>query len=265
MGPVRDLRRTVARLILNLGRHASGAEPPGVGTSSRRLGPFPVDLNQRGDSRRLVPVSRTFGFDRGTPVDRYYIERFLAENARDIRGRVLEVGDNTYTSRFGEDRVERSDVLHVDATNPRATFVGDLARPDVLPEAVFDCIILTQTLQFIFDMRGAMATLYRSLTHGGILLLTAPGISPVDSGEWGAIWYWSITAVGARRLLEEQFQSTAIKVETHGNVLAATAFLYGLALEELDLADLNVFDPCFPVTVAARAVKLSDARKLDVC
>jgi SAM-dependent methyltransferase len=251
----RDLQRIVARLILNLGRNASKEETPGVRKSSGRLDPFPFDMNQAGDSRRLVPVSRTFGFDRGTPVDRYYIERFLAENAGDIRGRVLEVGDNAYTLRFGGARVGQSDILHVDATNPRATFVGDLARRDVLPEGVFDCIILTQTLQFIFDMHGAVATLYRSLKPGGTLLLTAPGISPVDRGEWGAIWYWSITAVGARRLLEEQFPSDAITVGAYGNVFAATAFLYGLALEELELADLNVDDASFPVTVAARAVK----------
>ena len=49
----------------------------------------------------LEPVSRSFGFDRGTPVDRRYIEQFLARHAAAIRGDVLEVGDDGYTRRFG--------------------------------------------------------------------------------------------------------------------------------------------------------------------
>ena len=47
-----------------------------------------------GDLRRVTPFSRRFGFDRGLPVDRYYIERFLVAHAHDVRGRVLEIKDN---------------------------------------------------------------------------------------------------------------------------------------------------------------------------
>src|SRR3990170_7811785 len=47
-----------------------------------------------GDLRGVEPISREFGFDRGLPVDRHYIERFLSAHSSDIRGRVLEIGDN---------------------------------------------------------------------------------------------------------------------------------------------------------------------------
>jgi len=220
---------------------------------------FPLGSVRFGDLGQLSPFSRCWGLDRGTPVDRYYIERFLAKNADDIRGRVLEIGDNAYTLRFGGARVGQSDILHVDASNPRATFVGDLARLDVLPESVFDCIVLTQTLHLVYDMRAAVATLHRALKPGGVLLLTTPGISQLDPGEWGPTWYWSLTALAARRLLEEQFSPDNLTVEAHGNVFAATAFLYGIAVEELDRADLEVEDAAYPVTVAARAVKANAA------
>ena len=220
---------------------------------------FPLGTVRFGDLKRVTPISRIFGFDRGTPVDRYYVERFLAENAEDIRGRVLEVGDNAYTLRFGGARVERSDILHVDATNPRATIVGDLAQSEVLPEAAFQCIVLTQVLHFVYDMRAAVATLHRALRPGGVLLLTMPGITQVDSGSWGSNLAWSVTPAAVRRLLEERFRSDAVAVEAHGNVFAATAFLYGLAVEELDRAALDVDDANFPVVVAARAVKTLDA------
>src|SRR5215210_7162112 len=53
-----------------------------------------------GSLRRVTPLSRYFGFDRGLPIDRYYIENFLARQAEDIHGRVLEIGDNSYTQRY---------------------------------------------------------------------------------------------------------------------------------------------------------------------
>lgn len=208
-----------------------------------------------GDLKRLTPISEDYGFDRGSPVDRYYIERFLGGNSGDIAGRVLEVGDNAYTVRFGGDRVAQSEILHVDASNPRATLVGDIARPGTLPEASFDCIVFTQTLHLVFDMRAAIANLHDALKPGGVLLLTVPGITQVDIGIWAETWFWSLTSIAGRRLLEERFRPEAIAVEAYGNVFAATAFLYGLAFEELDLADLDADDPRYPIIVAARAVK----------
>ncbi len=58
-----------------------------------------------GSLHRLKPVSRLFGFDRGQPIDRYYIEHFLQSHVNDIRGRVLEVGDRDYMCKFGGNRV----------------------------------------------------------------------------------------------------------------------------------------------------------------
>jgi hypothetical protein len=41
----------------------------------------------------------------------------------------------------------------------------------------------------------------------------------------------------------------------HGNVFAATAFLQGAALEEVDRAKLDIEDPAYPVTITLRARK----------
>src|SRR5262245_4613428 len=101
--------------------------------------------------QRLSPVSRRFGFDRGLPLDRYYIEGFLGRESSAVRGRVLEIGGNDYTKQFGGNRVERSDVLHVHAGHPLVTIVADLQSAPEIESASFDCIICTQTLQFIFD------------------------------------------------------------------------------------------------------------------
>ncbi|MFY9558248.1 MAG: methyltransferase domain-containing protein [Blastocatellia bacterium] len=217
--------------------------------------PPPVGRVGFGNLRRLTPISRVFGFDRGTPIDRYYIENFLACNAADIRGAVLEVGDNAYTRRFGGNRVTQSDVLHVSDENPRATIISDLANGENIPSNTFDCIILTQTLQLIYDVPAALVTLRRILKPGGVLLATIPGISQIDHGEWGESWYWSFTLLSARRLFEEAFTSNPLRIDSYGNVLAATAFLQGIALEELSEDELNHNDPDYQVTITVRAVK----------
>jgi SAM-dependent methyltransferase len=210
---------------------------------------------QLGDLRRLKPISDSFGFDRGLPVDRYYIERVLARNASEILGRVLEVGDDGYTRKFGGSRVTRSDVLHVAAGNPRATFVGDVTDPRVLPDNAFNCIIFTQTLQLIYDVRAAVVQLHRALAPGGVVLVTAPGISQIDRGEWGNTWYWSFTPTTMERLFGEVFGPDAVMVRCYGNVFAATMFLQGLAVEELDTRSLEPIDRAYPVIVSVRARK----------
>lgn len=215
----------------------------------------PVGRVRLGDLRRVTPISRSFGLDRGLPVDRYYIERFLLRNASEILGRVLEVGDDGYTRRFGGSRVTCSDVLHVRAGNPRATFVGDVTDPRVLPDDAFNCIIFTQTLQLIYDVRAAVVQLHRALAPGGVLLVTAPGISQIDLGEWGSTWFWSFTPAAMERLFGGVFGADAVMVQRYGNVFAATTFLQGLAVEELETGDLDPVDRAYPVIVSVRARK----------
>jgi SAM-dependent methyltransferase len=202
----------------------------------------------------VQPWCRDFGFTRGTPVDRYYIERFLGEHAADVQGRVLEVADDGYSRRFGGARVLQQDVLHV-RPEPGATIAGDLANGPVLPRESFDCLIVTQTLHLIFDMKAALAELHAALRPGGVLLLTVPGITPVDQGEWRDGWYWSLTEHAARRLLSGPFDPKKCAVRSFGNHYAASAFLRGAALEETSRRKLDAADPAFPVIVAARAVR----------
>jgi glycosyltransferase involved in cell wall biosynthesis/peptidoglycan/xylan/chitin deacetylase (PgdA/CDA1 family)/SAM-dependent methyltransferase len=211
-----------------------------------------------GSFRRLTPISRDFGCDRGQPIDRYYIENFLEKHSTDVRGRVLEVGESTYTRRFGGERVTKADILHVTEGEPQATIIADLAAADHVPSNAFDCIIVTQTLQLIYDVHAAVRTLYRILKPGGVLLATFPGISQTYDHEWSATWYWNFTTTSARRLFEDTFSHANTQVESFGNVLAAVSFLHGLALEELTSAELDHRDPGYDVTLAVRAVKPAD-------
>jgi SAM-dependent methyltransferase len=208
-----------------------------------------------GDLRRLEPVSREFGFERGLPIDRHYIEKFLAQHAADIRGRVLEIGDDSYTRRFGDARVHTRDVLHVDAENAAATIVGDLADARHIPSNAFDCLILTQTLHLIYDLRKALQTTFRILKPTGVLLATFPGISQISNDQWADNWCWSLTTKSATRLFGEVFPQDQVMVRAYGNALAAISFLQGLAVAELTTDELEAHDFNCELVLSVRAVK----------
>jgi SAM-dependent methyltransferase len=223
-----------------------------------RLGPLLGSLRRRrrpvwlGSLARTTPVSHAWGYARGLPVDRWYVDRFLEEHRADITGHVLEVKDSGYTDRFGH-AVEERAVLDVDAGNERATYVADLAAADELPSEAFDCFVLTQTLQYVFDVRAAIAHAHRVLRPGGVLLATLPVTSRVT--EPPLTDFWRFTPLVAARLLEDAFAPGEVKVDGRGNVLAQVAFLEGLAAEDLTGAELSVDDAHFPLLACARAVR----------
>jgi SAM-dependent methyltransferase len=229
----------------------------------RRLRPVRaavVDRRRRrppklGDLRRTTPIDANWGFERGTPIDRVYVEEFVGSHANDIRGRVLEIAAPDYTTRFGKG-VERVDILMATEGNPQATIVGDLTEAPQIPSDAFDCAIVTQTLQFVYDVRGVIATLHRILAPGGVLLATMPGItkiSPPEDEEYGE--WWHFTARSAQRLAEEAFGVGNVEARSYGSVLSAAGFLYGLAASDLSPDELTAHDRLYEVIVGVRAVK----------
>lgn len=208
-----------------------------------------------GDFNRIKPFSADFGFDRGGAIDRFYIEQFLSENNHYVQGNVLEIGDNEYTLKYGGDKVLRSDILHIDSRNTKATYIGDITEVPQIPSGQFDCIIFTQTLHLIYDFKSALKTCYRILKPGGCLLLTVPGISHIDQGEWKDYWLWSFTDTSIKRLMTETFDGAVVQVNTHGNVYVAAAFLYGMGLPEFRKDFLVQHDPSYQVVISATAVK----------
>lgn len=240
------------RLKNNLKRILRAVAPRRLRAFTRSTWPPPVGKVDFGSLASTRPLSTDFGWERGTPIDRYYIEGFLQEHSQDIRGRVLEFGDDLYSRRFGSG-ITQLDVLHVSSDNPKVTITGDITTRGVLPDGAFECIIFTQTLQLIYELNEAIERLHAALKPDGILLLTVAGISQIDRHEWGTNWCWSFTVSSLHRLFERVFGRGELRFSSHGNVFAAICFLTGAVVEEVNTKDLDVLDPVYPVTITLRA------------
>lgn len=199
----------------------------------------PVGRVDFGDLRRTRPIGERFGYDRGGPIDRRYIEQFLERHQLDIAGRVLEVGDDGYIRRYGGDRVTRFDVLHVDPDAPGVTILGDVADTSTLPAGAFDCIVFTQTLQYVYDFESALHNLRGSLAPNGVLLLTVPAISHVDLDDRSYAWNYSFARHAVERMTANCFDGCSTSIESRGNVLTVIGFLHGLGVTELTEAELD--------------------------
>jgi SAM-dependent methyltransferase len=202
---------------------------------------------------RTRPFSVSWGLERGTPIDRVYIEEFLQHHETDIGGHVLEVKDTTYVDRFGTGVTEK-DVLDLDDTNPQATICADLAAADEIPSDTFDCFVLTQTLQRVKDPARAVGHAHRILRPGGVLLASLPSITRVEESARDTD-RWRFTEASCRDLFGAAFGLDRVEISTGGNVLAAVAFLMGMAAEEFSPERLALTDPNFAIVILVRAVK----------
>lgn len=198
------------------------------------------------------PISEDGGFDRGTPINRYYLEQFLQEFASDIRGRCMEFQGDEYTSRFGGRQVTKLEILHKEAGNREATIVADLTAPNQIPSDWFDCIICTYVLHSIFEVEKAVSELYRILKPGGVVLVAVPHIAKYRPKYTEA---WRFTPEGLKLLLERTFGPEHVTLRTYGNSLTAAGLIRGLAAHEFSKTELDQNDPSFPVGLFARARK----------
>ncbi|MDR1775223.1 MAG: class I SAM-dependent methyltransferase [Actinomycetes bacterium] len=205
-----------------------------------------------GDFSTTNPVGEVFGSNRGPAIDRYYIETFLNQYADLIHDDVLEIAEDRYASRFGGAALRRVDTLGMPACETKTTIIGDLRGIPEIPDATYDCVILTQTLQFIFEAESALREVCRILKPGGTALITVPSISPISPSDrdlWGD--YWRFTEQSMSGLLSRAFGKDSFRVSSYGNAYAATAFIQGLCIDDVDTAQLEHYDPIYPLVIVA--------------
>lgn len=213
-----------------------------------------TNLMQKGllEKMKVKPVSRVFGFDRGAPIDRYYIEKFLQEKSSLIKGTTLEIAEREYSLKYGGNKIENAYVLHVTEARDDLSIKGNLETGEGIPENLVDCFILTQTLPFIYDIKSAANNVLKALRPGGSALITVSGISQIsryDMDRWGH--YWGFTDLSLKKLFSEFVPQENIEIITYGNAKVASCFLYGLAQHELRKKDLDYVDPDYQLIITA--------------
>ena len=202
-------------------------------------------LPRWGNLRRTTPFSSSFGFERGAPIDRYYLRQFLTAHRQQITGAVLEVQTSSHTERFGH-AVIRADTFDiVPAFTP--TYLCDFAHCEhVIPSHTYDCLLLPNTLPHFRELDLCLAQALRVVRPGGTILASVAGLLPLTGDVPD---YWRMSPDGWRERLGAAWPGATIEVAGHGNCLAAVGVQLGLALEELTAAELDVHDPRYPVLV----------------
>jgi hypothetical protein len=71
--------------------------------------------------------------------------------------------------------------------------------------------------------------------------------------QWGH--FWAFTTLSSERLFETAFPRDHVEIKSYGNVLSATAFLYGIAAQELRKKELDYFDRDYEMLIGVRARK----------
>lgn len=237
--------KELKRKILNILRVARGA-------AVRVIKPKNSYFLFPASERSAKPISTMYGFDRGTPVDRYYIENFLEENKDCIEGACLEITDNKYTMKYGGNKVTRSDALDINKNNKEANIYGDLRNLDNIKNDTYDCLIITQTYVMIDDYEAAIRESLRVLKSGGTLLVTMPCLSPV----WNIKnHFWRFTGASAEYVFGKYVEKKNLIVKTYGNALSGQAFWVGMSQKDLSKDEIDYNDPYFPVIVAIKATK----------
>lgn len=208
-----------------------------------------------GSLRSPNPVNPYFGIDQGTPIDRIYIDKFFAKHKELLKGKVLEIGEPRYSLAFGNPADMDIKILSF-YEGEGVDYCGRLESMPEIADESFDCIVLVETLHYVFNMFDALSEIHRVLKPGGVVLCCVPSliqISRYDMEMWGD--RWRLTSLSARELFETQFKPDQVEVETFGNALSATAFIQGIPAERLRKKELDAWHEDYQVLVCIVARK----------
>jgi len=197
---------------------------------------------------RVLPISRTFGAERGTPIGRYYIDLFLKKHSTAVKGRCLEFGGATYKSYFPH--AGQYEVISI-KEGPGIDYVGDVHNLSSLPVGIFDSIICTQVFEHLSHPHIAAKSLYSMMKPGGVLLFTVPFINNI---HYSPTDFYRFTPYGCRLILEE-VGFVINEIDYGGNSLVSVGSLLGLVAEDFSKEELSIKDPIYPYNNLIKAIK----------
>jgi len=201
---------------------------------------------------KLTFLANDFGFSRGKPFDRYYIEDFLSMNRNLIYGKCLEFGDTVYTLAYGRSVSRATPFYYSDTPLILETaYYGDICHANSFPPSTFDCIICTNVLNYILNAQEALVGMKKILSDSGSIIVTVAGpstqISRYDMDRWGDFWRFTERSF---LFLVENAGLSANSIKIYGNPYAAVHQILGGSVE--DQPDICFADhhPDYPMIIA---------------
>jgi SAM-dependent methyltransferase len=157
------------------------------------------------------------------------------------------------------DLVESTNVLPVHQGNPLEIVKCGFVDTDHLSSDAFDCVILTQTYVYVFDLRVAVRMIHHVFRPGGVVLAILPCASPIHTDEWTEPWCWGLAERSARLLFAGTLPDENVRTDADGNVLALRCCAQEAGVTESTTRQRNHRDISYPTGVTDRAVNPIEA------
>lgn len=202
-----------------------------------------------GDFKRKVPICHACGFTRGTPIDRYYLSKFVAEIQDQVVGNVLEVGGVPKDKEF-YDFSQRPEyrVLNLEP-GPGVDLVGDVHNPALIAPDSLDSVVIFNVLEHCYAPWEAVQNIHRWLKVGGKCFCLVPNAQRLHDRPAD---YWRPLPDGIS-LLFKNFAKR--KLSVYGNPMSVVGIFHGIATEEMTKEDLDAVHPDYPVITCIVAEK----------
>jgi SAM-dependent methyltransferase len=209
----------------------------------------PVGEIDLGDLRRLAPFDPMFGFTRGTPIDRYYLERFIEHIRPEVRGAVLEIGGKRANREtYGFDAATEYRAMDI-KRSPDVDLVGDVHDRGLIPPGTLDAIVIFNVLEHCARPWVVAENLRGWLRVGGKVFAMVPSVQRVHRQPRD---YWRPYPDGMEALFAD---FARCQLFVYGNPLTALAAIMGIAVQELSTDELDRVNTGYPVATCVIAEK----------
>ena len=204
---------------------------------------------QWGDLRRRFPVDANYGFGRGTPIDRFYLDIFLRKIKKNVCGKILEIGADQKRLDLKKYKPgARFDSLDIEGKS-KPTFTANAEVQSILKPRSYDSILAFNVLGHCRNPFSVTKNMHTWLRPGGIAFCAVSSSQRVGRCPEDC---WKIQPDGLRALFSN-FRK--IQIISYGNLTTTIGALQGLAAEELSKEELLDHHPDYPVLSCVIAEK----------
>jgi SAM-dependent methyltransferase len=202
-----------------------------------------------GDFKRLIPMCFEFGSTRGTPIDRYYLSRFIEKIHPDVVGDALEIGGNRRNRRL-YNFMQTNSYRAMDLNKRLGVdIIGDAHNAKIVEHGSLDSIIIFNVLEHCEKPWIVIENMYDWLRDGGKVFCMVPTAQRIH-GAPSDFWRFLPNAI------DSLFAKFPIrKLFIYGNPMTAIASLMGVAAEELSREELDHTNSEYPVATCILAQK----------